>query len=400
MHSASTARPGIDTRILFDRLPLPSYSPGPLDHMGRLVQIQDRVQFFWAMTPIALKYVGRGQTDRAITQLYLLLGAFVGAWRLVHDPARREGGGAHWLHPVHDANLRERVPRLGEVIDPASVLAAITGLMASMRDLHPAAAALGVSLPTDAVAEIERLRVDIEARLATAPRAGQSTRGESSMPDAPIDPVDAAIRDAATDWFEPLYAAAARGKGGIPWDRGGSHPLLLRWTDRRKPDGAGKRAVVVGCGTGDDAALVASRGYATTGFDISPSAIAAARARYPDGNVDFRVTDLFELPEEWLGAFDLVVESQTVQALPRALRTETTVQVASLVAPGGTLLVLAVAAPGDLPLADGPPWPLTRAEVEAFTGHGLDPVTIELVPDAVDPAFHRWSAEFHRVADG
>ena len=216
------------------------------------------------------------------------------------------------------------------------------------------------------------------------------------MPDAPIDPVDTTARDAATNWFEPLYAAAARGEGGIPWDRGGPHPMLLRWTDRRKPDGAGKRAVVVGCGTGDDAAHLAARGFATTGFDISPSAIAAARVRYPKAGVDFQVADLFALPAEWVGTFDLVVESQTVQALPRALRAEATAKVASLVAPGGTLLVLAVAAPGDLPSAEGPPWPLTRAEVEAFTNHDLEPVAIELVPDAVDPTFHRWSAEFRR----
>jgi predicted nucleotidyltransferase len=168
VHPASTARPGIDTRVLFDRLPLPPYDPGPLDHAERLRQIRESTLFFWAMTPIALKYVGRGQTERAVTQLYLLLGAFVTTWRLVHCPERREAGGAYWLHPVHDADLRERVPHLGECIDPASAFDAITRLMAGMRQVHPAMEALGVAIPTEAVVEIERFREEVETPLATS----------------------------------------------------------------------------------------------------------------------------------------------------------------------------------------------------------------------------------------
>jgi hypothetical protein len=77
--------------------------------------------------------------------------------------------------------------------------------------------------------------------------------------------------------------------------------------------------------------------------------------------------------------------------------------VARFVGPGGTLLVIATAAPepdngDDGGSGDGPPWPLTRAEVDAFAQDGLDPVAIEHL-DAVPP-WYRWRAEFHRGSEG
>jgi ubiquinone/menaquinone biosynthesis C-methylase UbiE len=208
---------------------------------------------------------------------------------------------------------------------------------------------------------------------------------------------DPAVTHEATHWFEPLYAAAARGEGAIPWDRHAPHPLLVRWADLHAPNGTGKAAVVVGCGTGDDAALVATLGYRTTAFDVSPSAIATARARHPDTRIDFQVADLFALPPAWERAFDLVIESQTVQALPRELRGEAIAQVTRLAGPGGTLLVLAAGTTGTGPdPGDGPPWPLSREDVDLFGTHGLYPVAIELERDTPGATYGRWSAEFHR----
>jgi hypothetical protein len=44
----------------------------------------------------------------------------------------------------------------------------------------------------------------------------------------------------------------------------------------------------------------------------------------------------------------------------------------------------------------GPPWPLTRAEVELFGAGGLEPVRIEDLRDAEQPEIHRWRARFSR----
>ena len=52
---------------------------------------------------------------------------------------------------------------------------------------------------------------------------------------------------------------------------------------------------------------LASLGYPTTAFDISPAAVEQTRARFPDSAVTYDVADLLALPRGWLGGFDLVV---------------------------------------------------------------------------------------------
>src|SRR6186997_1312118 len=161
----------------------------------------------------------------------------------------------------------------------------------------------------------------------------------------------------ATGWFERLYAEAADGQAVVPWDRRAPHPLLVEWIERR-PALSGSRTLVVGSGLGDDAAYLAAQGFRVIAFDISQSAIEAARRRFPTSPVDFRVADLLNPPQEWHHYFDFVVETYTTQALPVRLRPTVALHVGRFVAPGGTLLVLAVARePGEL--IEGPPWPLT-----------------------------------------
>ena len=196
-----------------------------------------------------------------------------------------------------------------------------------------------------------------------------------------------------TGWFENLYAAAEEGQAVIPWDRGAPHPLLVEWAADQPAPGAANRALVVGCGLGEDAAYLSGLGWGVTAFDISPSAIAAARRRFPTVPADFRVADLLNPPEEWAGRFDLVLESYTTQSLPVRLRPTVTKHVRRFVAVGGTLLVLAAAE--DEHSANGPPWPLTRDEVAAFAAEGLRCVSIEEL--RTPPDVRRWRAQFERV---
>jgi len=194
-----------------------------------------------------------------------------------------------------------------------------------------------------------------------------------------------------TAWFEPLYAEAAQGRAVVPWDRGGPHPLLVEWAEARPAPAPGGRALVVGAGPGSDAAYLAGLGWAVTGFDIAPSAVAAARRRFADAGVNFAVADVLDPPVEWTRAYDLVLESYTVQALPLALRPTVISRIRRFVAPGGTLLVLATAE--DVHGAAGPPWPLTRDEVESFAADGLRVVQIE---DLRTADARRWRAELRR----
>src|SRR4051812_3372561 len=129
----------------------------------------------------------------------------------------------------------------------------------------------------------------------------------------------AAVADGEpTRWYDELWSAAARGEVSMPWDRTRPHDLLADFAAAR--DGTGGRAVVVGAGYGADAEHLASLGWRTTAFDISPAAVAATRDRYPDTEVDYRVADLLDLPADLVGAFDLVVEIYTIQALHPSLR--------------------------------------------------------------------------------
>jgi SAM-dependent methyltransferase len=199
-----------------------------------------------------------------------------------------------------------------------------------------------------------------------------------------------------TGWFERLYAEADAGDAVVPWDRGSPHRLLVRWTQNKRLHGEGKRALVVGCGLGEDAEFVSAFGYDTFAFDVSATAIRNARERFPSTKVRYRTADLLDPPDNWPGSFDLVVESLTVQSLPDSLRDSAIGQVSEMVGPGGTLVVIAAVWEERAEPEPGPPWPLTKAEVEAFATGSLRAATIEEVVDAGPPETHRWLAEFHR----
>jgi hypothetical protein len=93
-----------------------------------------------------------------------------------------------------------------------------------------------------------------------------------------------------------------------------------------------------------------------------------------------------------------VVEVHTIQAIPDPPRSRAIGAIARLVAPGGTLVVVAAARGEGDPIPDGPPWPLARAEIDAFAVDGLAAVRVDRVADQDDPAVHRWLAEFRSGA--
>jgi SAM-dependent methyltransferase len=198
------------------------------------------------------------------------------------------------------------------------------------------------------------------------------------------------LADDPTAFFAELYAAAAEGRAGVPWDRGGPRPGLVEWARWRRLDGAGRRALVVGSGLGGDAEFVAGLGYATVGFDAVATAVALARERHPRSAVSYVVADVLDPPAEWRRAFDLVVECLTVQSLPPRLHAAATERIAGFVAPGGTLIAIASVAEG---APGAPPWPLTRAEIGAFATGGVRTRFVERTGPV-------WRAEFTRPPAG
>src|SRR5262249_51551877 len=102
---------------------------------------------------------------------------------------------------------------------------------------------------------------------------------------------DSLSRGDPVGWFERLYAQAAAGEALVPGG-GGPSRLLATWARRRRLRGGGRRALVVGCGLGDDAEYIAALGFDTVAFDVAASAIQAARRRFPSSSVRYLVADL------------------------------------------------------------------------------------------------------------
>lgn len=204
---------------------------------------------------------------------------------------------------------------------------------------------------------------------------------------------EAIAAGAPTSWFETLYREAGDDPTTVPWVDLAPNPLFIAWFDRERP--TPRRALIIGCGAGDDAAFLARQGWQVTAFDIAPTAIAWSRARFPDLAIDWQVADATNMPAAWHGAFDLVVEIYTLQTLPPALRPAVLVGAAGTLAPGGTLLAICRGRDADAP--EGVlPWKLARPDVTAPLADLLDLVAFEDLLDGEDPPQRRFRISWRR----
>jgi len=194
-------------------------------------------------------------------------------------------------------------------------------------------------------------------------------------------------------WFEALYSRAAGDAGFIPWEMAAPRFRLKAWLGENP--GAGLRAIDIGCGLGDNAACLVGAGYDVTAFDISETAVGWARKRFPDAPARFHCADLFAPPADWLGAFDLVHETYNLQAMPGERINEAMAAVAALAKPGGTVLVMCRGRREDEEPV-GPPWPLTRTQLEGFEQAGLSEVHFEEFWDQRDEPIRHFLLEFRR----
>jgi SAM-dependent methyltransferase len=194
-------------------------------------------------------------------------------------------------------------------------------------------------------------------------------------------------------WFEQLYQEQEQGLSTVPWADLKANPNLLEFS------GAGKKALVVGCGFGDDAEQFAKWGFETTAFDVSPTAINACKRRFAENLVTYVAADLLQPPAEWAGGFDFVLESYTLQVLPPELRPTAIKNVAGFSRDGGTILLIARGREENEPEGQMP-WPLTRREVQLFTGFGLREGSFEDYFDRESPPVRRFRALFFQDHHG
>jgi len=207
-----------------------------------------------------------------------------------------------------------------------------------------------------------------------------------------------AVRGDLTGWFEALYAEAGGDNEKIPWADLKPNRYLRKWAGRTNLKGHGRKALVVGCGLGDDAAFLDDLGFSVTAFDLSPTAIEWAKRLHVGRDIQFEVCDLFQPFRGWLGSFDFVLEVYTIQPLPMELRPSAIDAIAAFVAEGGTLVVVARYRDDDEEPLEMP-WPLSRQDLSRFRSNGLEEIYFEKFFDETDdPVVPRFVAQFQRSA--
>jgi len=200
----------------------------------------------------------------------------------------------------------------------------------------------------------------------------------------------------ALGWFEQLYKEASGASSKIPWADREGHPLLREWLAVHGASVRGARALVVGCGLGEDAEELARTGAQVSAFDVAPTAIEWCARLWPNSSVVYSTANLLDPPPAWRAAFDFVLEIYTLQALPAELRERATRNMAQCLGPDGRLLAISRAREQGEPLGELP-WPLVRSEVERFGEFGLRAVELEDLADAGDPPTRHWRAQFQRT---
>ena len=218
-----------------------------------------------------------------------------------------------------------------------------------------------------------------------------------------------AERGDVTGWFEALYKEAAGDNEVIPWADLEPNVYFRQWAETTKLSGNGRKALVVGCGLGDDAKFLHDLGFNVTAFDISPTAIEWAKKLYGDNDIQFEVADLFEPPIEWTAAsspvaiapgsdkrgFDFVLEIYTIQPLPLDLRPKVIDAVSAFVAENGALVVVTRGREDDVE-PDEMPWPLSRKDLSRFGENGLNQTDFQLFPPENEGEPDRWVIRYER----
>jgi SAM-dependent methyltransferase len=170
--------------------------------------------------------------------------------------------------------------------------------------------------------------------------------------------------------------------GPPPWDIGRPQPAIVRLASQ----GAFVGAVLdAGCGTGENALLVASLGLSVLGVDVAETALAIARQKAADRGiaVEFAAADAFHLDR--LGRrFYTVLDCGLFHTFDADERPGYVASLTSVTEPDGTLYLLCFSDEGP----ETGPHPISQKELRAAfqPSHGWHVAAIE--PDRVQTRFH------------
>ncbi|WP_218079923.1 methyltransferase domain-containing protein [Anthocerotibacter panamensis] len=180
--------------------------------------------------------------------------------------------------------------------------------------------------------------------------------------------------ETAAYWEERYRSGTTR------WDLGEAAPPFRLLLEGAQAPPAGHLAVL-GCGRGYDALLFAQRGFTVLGFDFAPAAVEAATAlaKRSGSSAHFFERNIFDLPQEFAGAFDYVLEHTCFCAIDPLRRPDYVHLVHTLLKPGGKLMGLFFTHNR----SGGPPYGTTPEEVRALFIPKFEVLTLELTPHSV-----------------
>jgi len=199
----------------------------------------------------------------------------------------------------------------------------------------------------------------------------------------------------ATGWFDALYKEAAGNNEKIPWADLEPNKFFVRFAGRTNLKGNNRKALVVGCGLGDDARYLHDLGFKVTAFDISRTAIEWARRLHHDTDINFAVADLFETPKDWYQAFEFVLEVYTIQPLPLEMRSRVIDAIANFVELRGKLVVVTRGRAAD-EFPPEMPWALSRKDLSRFEKNGFKELSFEVIEGDEEPPIPRFIVEYER----
>jgi SAM-dependent methyltransferase len=184
--------------------------------------------------------------------------------------------------------------------------------------------------------------------------------------------------------------------GPAPWDIDRPQPAIVRVASE---GGFAGTVLDAGCGTGENALHVASRGLPVLGVDVAGTALAVARAKAAERGIEAEFAEADALRLERLGRrFDTVLDCGLFHTFDGDERPGYVASLASVTEHGGTLYVLCFSDVGP----DTGPHPVGREELSAaFTpGDGWNVAAVE--PDRVHTRYHdhgapAWFATIRRV---
>lgn len=167
-----------------------------------------------------------------------------------------------------------------------------------------------------------------------------------------------------------------------PWDIGQPQPAIARLASKGVFAGA---VLDAGCGTGENALLVASLGLPVLGVDVAETALAMAREKARDRGIkaEFATADALHL-ERLERRFQTVLDCGLFHTFEADEQAEYVASLASVIERDGIVYVLCFS-------DDGPdigPHPVTQDELRtAFSaGNGWNILTIE--PERIETRYH------------